>query len=113
MYHIPDLQLALADYLQHITDNVQGPLDIKGQHLSQANCYLPFDRLEVWEKVYLQSKAYHHPHTILPAQSVNALLPLSSSSLGQFDNRVVHGSHFRAIFESFSISFSVHFQSFW
>ena len=27
--------------------------------------------------------------------------------------RVVHGSHFRAIFESFSISFSVHFQSFW
>ena len=91
MYHIPDLRPALADYLQRIaTGDEQGPLDVKGRRLSQANCDLPFDRLEVWKKVYLQSKAYHHPHTVLPAQSINALPPSNASSLGQFDNVIMN-----------------------
>ena len=91
MYHIPDLRPALADYLQRITTGgEQGPLDIKGRRLSQANCDLPFDRLEVWKKVYLQSKAYHHPHTVLPSQSINALPPSNSSSLAQFDNAIMN-----------------------
>ena len=94
MYHIPDLRPALADYLQRIaTGNEQGPLDVKGRRLSQANCDLPFDRLEVWKRVYLQSKAYHHPHTVLPAQSINALPPSdpsSESSLGKFDNVIMN-----------------------
>jgi hypothetical protein len=91
IYHIPDLRPALADYLQRITTgDEQGPLDVKGRRLSQANCDLPFDRLEVWKKVYLQSKAYHHPHTVLPAQSINALPPSNSSSPGQFDNVVMN-----------------------
>jgi len=77
--------------LQRITTgDEQGPLDVKGRRLSQANCDLPFDRLEVWKKVYLQSKAYHHPHTVLPAQSINALPPSNSSSPGQFDNVVMN-----------------------
>ena len=91
MYHIPDLRPALADYLQRISTGCdQGPLDVKGRRLSQANCDLPFDRLEVWKKVYVQSKAYHHPHTVLPPQSINALPPSNSSSLGQFDNVIMN-----------------------
>jgi hypothetical protein len=91
IYHIPDLRPALADYLQRITfGNEQGLLDVKGRRLSQANCHLPFDHLEVWKKVYLQSKAYHHPHTVLRAQSINALPPLNSSSLGRFDNVIMN-----------------------
>lgn len=91
MYNIPDLRPALADYLQRITTaDEKAPLDVKGRRLSHANCDLPFDRLEVWKKVYLQSKAYHHPHTILPPQSINALPPPNPSSLGQFDNVVMN-----------------------
>jgi Plavaka transposase len=91
MYQIPDLRPALGDYLQRITTgNVQGPLDIKGRRLSRENCDLPFDRLEVWKKIYLQSKSYHHPHTVLPAQSINAMPPSNPSSLGQFDNVIMN-----------------------
>jgi hypothetical protein len=93
MYHIPDLRPALADYLQRITYGHQQPevpLDIKGRRLSQENCDLPFDYLEVWKKVYLQSKTYHHPHTILPAQSINAFPPSNSSTLGKSDNIIMN-----------------------
>lgn len=90
LYHIPDLRPALADYLQRVTTgDEQGLLDVKGRRLSQEDCDLPFDRLEVWKKVYLQSKAYHHPHAVLPAQSIKALPP-SNSSLGQFDNVIMN-----------------------
>ena len=87
LYCIPDLCPALGDYLQHITTGEElGLLDVRGRRLSPKNCDLPFDRLEVWKKVYLQSKAYHHPHTVLPDQSITALPP----SLGQFDNAIMN-----------------------
>ena len=93
MYRIPDLRPALSDYLQRTSNNLdtQNRLDVGGRRLSQAHCDLPFSHLEVWKKVYLQSKTYHYPHTILPAQAINALPPLNSpSSLAQFDNVIMN-----------------------
>ena len=92
MYHIPDLRPALSDYLQRTSNNLdmQSRLDVGGRRLSQAHCDLPFSRLEVWKKVYLQSKTYHYPHTVLPAQAINALPPLNALSLGQYDNVIMN-----------------------
>ncbi|KAF8802554.1 hypothetical protein BYT27DRAFT_7111964 [Phlegmacium glaucopus] len=92
MYHIPDLRPALSDYLQRTANGKeQGPLDVGGRRLSQPNCDLPFTYLEIWKKVHLQSKSYHRPHTVLPAQTINASPPSSSSTLlGQFDNIIMN-----------------------
>jgi hypothetical protein len=89
MYNIPDLRPALSDYLQRIA-NEQGPLDVKGRRLSQANCDLPFSHLEVWKKVYVQSKAFHYPHIVLPRQTINTSPPSRSSPLGQIDNVIMN-----------------------
>jgi hypothetical protein len=92
MYGIADLRPALSDYLRRIQNTNEGScMDIRGRHLSEENCDLPFIHLQIWKKVHLQSKAYYYPHTLLPPQTINALpRPSSSSSFGQFDNVIIN-----------------------
>lgn len=45
---------------------------------------------QIWTKVSLQSKSYHHPHLILPPQTINAGHPLSPSVLGCYDRVIMN-----------------------
>ena len=91
MYGITDLRPALSDYLQRIENHNEGSrMDVRGRRVAHENCDLPFSHLEVWKRMHLQSKAYYHPHALLPSQTINALPLSSSSSFGQFDNVIIN-----------------------
>jgi Plavaka transposase len=91
LYCLPDLRPALSDYLQRTAGGHEtNCLDVGGRRLSLENCPLPFTDLEVWTKVYLQSKSYHPPHLILPPQTINAGHPSSPSTPGHYDSVIMN-----------------------
>ena len=51
---------------------------------AQADCELPVDKLQVWYRVRMQSKSYHDPNKVLPAQTVNSSPPLNLARVIQF-----------------------------
>jgi hypothetical protein len=81
-FNLPDLRGALADFFQHGGDN---PPLVRGRRMANANTQLPFDHIQIWTKLRLQNHAYHAPHNILPAQTVNALPPSESWTFGLSD----------------------------
>ena len=81
-FNLPDLQGALADFLRHGADN---PPLVGGRRTANANTQIPFDYIHIWTKLRLQNHAYHAPHNILPAQTVNASPPLESWTYGRSD----------------------------
>ena len=81
-FNLPDLRGALADFFQHGGDN---PPLVGGRRTANANAQIPFDCIQIWTKLRLQNHAYHAPHNILPAQTVNALPPSESWTFGHSD----------------------------
>ena len=81
-FNLPDLRGALADFFRHGGDN---PPLIRGRRTANVNTQLPFDYIQIWTKLRLQNHAYHAPHNILPAQTVNALPPSESWTFGRSD----------------------------
>lgn len=81
-FNLPDFRGALADFFQHGGDN---PPLVGGRRTANANAQLPFDYIRIWTKLRLQNHAYHAPHNILPAQTVNASPPSESWTFGHSD----------------------------
>jgi hypothetical protein len=81
-FNLPDLRGALADFFQHSGNN---PPLFGGRRTANANTQLPFDYIQIWTKLRLQNHAYHAPHNILPAQTVNASPPSESWIFGHSD----------------------------
>ena len=79
-FNLPDLRGALADFFRHGGDN---PPLVGGRRT--ANTQIPFDYIQIWTKLRLQNHAYHAPHDILPAQTVNASPPSKSWTFGHSD----------------------------
>ena len=63
-FKLPDLHVILSSYLAMCTPD--------HCHVSGPAGNLPFDTLEVWEKLWVQNQAYYVPHNILLAQTINA-----------------------------------------
>ncbi|KAI0244974.1 hypothetical protein BJV78DRAFT_1142961, partial [Lactifluus subvellereus] len=79
---LPDLGVVLSDYLAMCAPDhccIIGPAG-----------NLPFNTLEVWEKLRVQNRAYHAPHEILPAQTINAISPSTSWPCGCADTVLVN-----------------------
>ena len=81
-FKLPDLRGALADYFRHGGEN---PPLTGGRRTANANTQIPFDYIQIWTKLRLQNHAYHAPHNILPAQTVNASPPSESWTFGHSD----------------------------
>ncbi|KAG1734062.1 uncharacterized protein EDB91DRAFT_1238466 [Suillus paluster] len=75
---LPDLQGALADYIQREGTTAQKFHLLGGQRRAPSDAPLPFDDLMVWFKVHVQQASYHTPSIIPPALTVNAS-PLSAT----------------------------------
>ena len=88
-FGLVDLRCAIADYLHRITNGVSVH-SIGGRRTAVEGCYLPFDQLDVWTEVRLQSKAYHCNEEILPPQTVNAAPQSEAWPFGQCDTVVVN-----------------------
>jgi hypothetical protein len=81
-FNLPDLRGALADFFRHGGDN---PPVVGGRRTANADTQLPFDDIQIWTKFRLQNHAYHPPHNILSAQTVNASPPVESWTFGHSD----------------------------
>jgi hypothetical protein len=81
-FKLPDLSLALSNYFAKCAPG--------HCHVSEPAGNLPFDTLEVWEKLRVQNRAYHAPHEILLAQTVNATPPSTAWPCGRADTVLVN-----------------------
>jgi hypothetical protein len=83
-FNLPDLQGALTDYINRST--ARGTYTIGG-HCSIKNMTLLHEdtKVEVWNKAQLQNYAYHMPHDICPAQTINISSPSTVWSTGHGD----------------------------
>jgi hypothetical protein len=82
-FKLPDLRGALVNYINH--GSVGGIYTIGGPRMAGGTMVLPTDTIEVWNKVRVQNRAYHAPHNILPAQTINASPPSDAWPHGRAD----------------------------
>ena len=88
-FGLPDLRPSLADYLQRVTGNPAVYL-IGGRRRALCECSLPFEMLQVWSNVCIQSKAYHNRNEVLPPQTLSAAPCSESWPLGRYDGVLVN-----------------------
>ena len=88
-FGLPDLRPSLADYLQRVVENPAIHL-IGGRQRAQSGCFLPFEMLQVWSTVRIQSKAYHNRIEVLPPQTISAAPRSEEWPLGRYDGVLVN-----------------------
>lgn len=89
-YFLDDLRPALADHAQRVLGNAPTPHNMRGRRTAGAAFELPFQELRIWHAVRLQSKAYHNPDKVLPAQTVNGIPRSADSEHGRRDTVLVN-----------------------
>ena len=92
-FKIPDLHPAIADFINNLCKNPQGEgyvSDIGRRRLAKADVRLSVTDLDVWNKIRIQTTAYHHPNSILPPFTANASPPLPEFPDGHFDQVMVN-----------------------
>ena len=97
-FTLPDLRPAIADFINYVRkiDNVRDSegntyvTHVGGHRWARQDVQIPVTHLEVWTKLRLQTTAYHHPHNILPADTVNAGPPSLEFPHGHFDPVIVN-----------------------
>ncbi|KAJ7128227.1 hypothetical protein C8R43DRAFT_897203 [Mycena crocata] len=88
-FQLPDLENALRAYVHRVQ---AGEDLIIGGHrptMAMANT-LPFQKLQIWHSVRLQSRAFHSRHQILPSQLIHASPPSGKWKYGRGDAVVVN-----------------------
>jgi hypothetical protein len=92
IFCLPDLHISLMEYIQHARAGSTCVQIIGGRRTaaSAAARQLPFDSLEVWSSVRVQTKAYHSPNEPLPPLTVNASPPSEKLPLGKYDAVLVN-----------------------
>lgn len=87
LYNIPDLPAAIGSFILRITSNpTNGHIDsVGGRRRIYRDC-LPVSHLQIWKKVRVQTRTYHHPHNKLIPYTINAAPPSSAWPYGQFDS---------------------------
>ncbi|KAG1787146.1 uncharacterized protein HD556DRAFT_1449075 [Suillus plorans] len=73
-YNIPDLHIALSDFLQRDARGRGVVHEVASRRRPLIDCapILPFDRVQVWHSVRLQQTSFHDSSIILPAQTIHA-----------------------------------------
>ncbi|KAF8970295.1 hypothetical protein BDZ97DRAFT_1914618 [Flammula alnicola] len=91
LFNLPDFRPALHDYITKMETNSSSRISsIGGRRFATKDSTLPFTHVEIWTKLQVQSKAYHHPHNVLPPQTVNAAPPSTKWPLGQYDTVIAN-----------------------
>jgi hypothetical protein len=87
MFKLPDLRVALAEYLCHLQNRT--PHLVSGVRSGQ-NHALPFDHLQIWYKIRVQQMQYYNKHTPDAPQTLRALPPSSSNPHGLHDAVIIN-----------------------
>ncbi|KAJ6490951.1 hypothetical protein C8R45DRAFT_1053149 [Mycena sanguinolenta] len=86
-FAIPDFRHALAVYLYRRPGS---RLVIGGKRPSLGSLDLPFDKIEYWKSVRIQSRSFHDPNKILQPETVNAAPPDGEWRCGRGDAVIVN-----------------------
>ncbi|KAJ7659007.1 hypothetical protein B0H17DRAFT_1171830 [Mycena rosella] len=86
-FRLPDLRPALAAYLHRPRGS---RLVIGGRRPTLNDERLPFEKIEVWHTVRIQSRAFHNPKKILVPMTVNAAPPDATWTCGRADAVLVN-----------------------
>ena len=89
-FSIPDLIPALSHFFLRITQNRDSISSIGGHRYGIDQVVLPFEKLEVWTGVWLQSKDYHNRNIVLQPEKLNAVPPNKDWPAGRRDTAIVN-----------------------
>ena len=64
-----------------------------GHCIALPDCQLPFDSIQTWSKMHIQSRKYHWPHDVAEAQTVMAAPSSTEWPLGKFDVIIANLDH--------------------
>lgn len=84
-FDLPDLRPAILGYLDRCSNNAEH--NIGGRRHASSNS-LPSDRIQVWTKVRVQTRNYHDPRKVEPAQTLNVAPPSQEYPRGLYDSAV-------------------------
>ncbi|KAF8189057.1 hypothetical protein BJ912DRAFT_850916 [Pholiota molesta] len=89
LFDIPDLHAALGDYVRYLSLG-KTTFSVGGRRTSSMTCVLQFSELDVWNRVRVQTRTYHHPHMVLAPYTINAYPPSPNWPLGQYDSAIIN-----------------------
>lgn len=90
LFKIPDLLRALQTYLHRQRESSDLSLLEIGGRIPAADTNLPFDKIQVWHSVRIQSRSFHSQDDILNPETVNAAPPDSHWETGRRDMVIVN-----------------------
>ncbi|KAG1799139.1 uncharacterized protein BJ212DRAFT_1305591 [Suillus subaureus] len=85
---LPNLCPAISDYLDHIETHNDFP--VGGRHRAHPNCPLPFERIQIWCKIWIQSKNFHDANQLEPLQALLAEPPSNNWPYGRYDLVIIN-----------------------
>lgn len=86
LFDLPDLRPAICEYLDRCANG--GEHSVEGRRRDSPNSSPPSERIQVWTKVRVQVRNYHHPDIVEPPQTVNAIPPSTKYPHGLYDSAV-------------------------
>ena len=89
-FSMPDLVPALSHFFLRLTQNRDSMFSIGGRRYGTAQVVLPFEKLEVWTGVRLQSRDYYNRNIILQPEKLNAAPPNKDWPAGRRDIAIVN-----------------------
>ena len=89
-FSIPDLILAVSYFLLRFQRNDTSVHAIGGRRPRTASVVPPFDKVEVWTGLRLQSRDYYCPNVVLDAEKLNALPPTPEWPVGRYDTALAN-----------------------
>ncbi|KAG1856135.1 hypothetical protein F4604DRAFT_1590413 [Suillus subluteus] len=87
-FSLPDLRPAVSNHLDQDDAHVDHFV-IGGRCCAHPGCPLPFERIQIWCKIRMQSKSFHDPEHLEPSQALHIELPSNSWPYGQYDSVIV------------------------
>ncbi|KAA1479646.1 hypothetical protein DENSPDRAFT_750630, partial [Dentipellis sp. KUC8613] len=89
LFNVPDLQLALVEYIQRCGDTSTSAPVIGGRRGARAGKELPFDSIEIWYNVRVQTKSPYDPTCPTQPQNIQAQPPSTTWPHGRHDSVMV------------------------
>jgi hypothetical protein len=89
-FSIPDLIPAVSYFLLRLQRNDNSIYAIGGRRPRTANVVPPFNKVEVWTGLRLQSRDYYCPNVVLDSEKLNALPPTREWPVGRYDTALAN-----------------------
>ncbi|KAI5995029.1 hypothetical protein EDD15DRAFT_2165284 [Pisolithus albus] len=87
LYGLPDFKPAMADYLARHHHNLTHM--IGGRRRATPDCQLPFDHIQIWSKIRIQSYSSYDLKMLLPSQGLHVSPPTVNWPFGRYNSIII------------------------